>query len=316
MITLDKNYINTLKLSGTDTCLIFNGIFQEELSSKQIAITHNQNNIKINLSSKNIQPIHLLLLSSQNSSQKLTITIPANSNISIIEEHINLINEPYTNTHQLEIITENHSLLNYYKLQTLDEKITFKAQTNIIQKQNSKVITHTLTKGSKNNTQDKLQVSLIEQNANYYANGIVTLNNTQQLDYTMQIEHLAANCTSNVLFKGIIDNQAQGNFNCLVKIPPHITKTVTNVTNKNLLLSENAVMNTSPQMEIYNDDIICTHGATVGQLDQNALFYLCSRGISQKQATKLLITAFIKEITETFADYCIPKITSSLNYEC
>jgi Fe-S cluster assembly protein SufD len=118
----------------------------------------------------------------------------------------------------------------------------------------------------------------------------------QLIDNHTRIDHAKPHCTSHELYKGILDEQARGVFNGKIYVHQDAQKTDAKQTNKTLLLSEDAVINTKPQLEIFADDVKCTHGATIGQLAEEAIFYLRSRGIGQEDARSLLTFAFANDI--------------------
>ena len=117
-------------------------------------------------------------------------------------------------------------------------------------------------------------------------------------DTHSRIDHAQPHCASRQLYKGILDDQARGVFNGLVLVRRDAQKTDAKQTNKNLLLSEDAGVDTKPQLEIYADDVKCTHGATIGQLNDDSIFYLRARGIGEDTARRMLIHAFAGEIIE------------------
>lgn len=295
----NKNYINLV---------ILNGIYKTELSDKYNELIFDKQSLKIPQNKKIEKPIHLLFITSQDCDYSIDIVAEEHSCFTVIEEHTSLENLSYTNNIKINITAKKNSEITYYKLQNENLLAVHFAQTKIKQKQNSKVSSGFIGRGSKI-AKDNLHVELAEKNASYNAIGIISLLDTQLLNYQMRVEHLAPNCMSNILFKGIINDKAIGDFKCLIVAHPGAFKTETHVTNKNLLLSESAVMNAAPELEIYTDDVICTHGATVGQLDPDALFYLRSRGLSKNKSTELLTTAFTQEIIDQFAEYLKPKIT-------
>jgi Fe-S cluster assembly protein SufD len=129
-------------------------------------------------------------------------------------------------------------------------------------------------------------------------NGLYMLDGTQHIDHQTRIEHAAPNCASREVYKGIMDDASHGVFNGKVYVRPEAQKTDGKQTNNNVLLSETAQADTKPQLEIYADDVKCTHGATVGRLDDVALFYLRSRGIGLEQARTLLTYAFAADVLE------------------
>ena len=120
----------------------------------------------------------------------------------------------------------------------------------------------------------------------------------QHLDNYMHVEHAAPHCGSRQFYNGILDGHAQGVFHGRIVVHKAAQKTDAKQTNRNLLLSDDAQIDTKPQLEIYADDVKCTHGATIGQIEDNALFYLRSRGISELEARKLLLMAFAEECVE------------------
>jgi Fe-S cluster assembly protein SufD len=130
-------------------------------------------------------------------------------------------------------------------------------------------------------------------------NGLYLLDGEQHLDVQTRIEHAQPNCYSRELYKGILDGASHGVFNGKVYVDPIAQKTDGKQTNNVLLLSERAQVDTKPQLEIFADDVKCTHGATVGRIDQTALFYMKSRGINNDLARRLLTYAFAAEVLET-----------------
>jgi Fe-S cluster assembly protein SufD len=127
-------------------------------------------------------------------------------------------------------------------------------------------------------------------------NGLYLLHGAQHIDHQTRIEHAVPNCTSREVYKGILDGNSHAVFNGKVFVRPVAQKTDGKQTNKNLLLSDGAKVDTKPQLEIFADDVKCTHGATVGRLDEIGLFYLESRGISAARARRLLTYGFAAEV--------------------
>jgi Fe-S cluster assembly protein SufD len=130
-------------------------------------------------------------------------------------------------------------------------------------------------------------------------NGLYMLDGEQHCDHQTMIVHAQPNCFSRELYKGILDGQSHGVFNGKVYVYPIAQKTDGKQTNNTLLLSERAQIDTKPQLEIFADDVKCTHGATVGRLDEQALFYMKSRGVSRDLARRLLTYAFAADVLET-----------------
>lgn len=145
---------------------------------------------------------------------------------------------------------------------------------------------------------NNLHIRLDDVNINSYLNGLYVLNGDQVVDNHTLVDHAMPNCYSNELYKGIIDGHATGVFNGKIWVRQDAQKTNAYQSNKNLLLSNEASMNTKPQLEIYADDVKCSHGATTGQLDDEALFYLRARGIGEETARALLNHAFAADVIE------------------
>ncbi len=126
--------------------------------------------------------------------------------------------------------------------------------------------------------------------------GLFLIDKMQHVDSYTVIEHASPNCTSNQHYKGVLDDMSTGAFNGKIHVHPDAQKTEAFQTNNNILLSDTAKMNSKPQLEIYADDVKCSHGATVGQLDKDALFYLQSRGISRDESRLMLMDAFAHDV--------------------
>jgi len=167
----------------------------------------------------------------------------------------------------------------------------------IRQEQDSKVISNTITLHG-GLVRNNMNVLLDGTGAENNTSGLFLTDKTQHVDNYVFIDHAKPHCTSNQLFKGVLDDSSTGSFNGKVLVSRDAQKTMAYQKNSNLLLTANAKMNTRPQLEIYADDVKCSHGATVGQLDQEALFYMRTRGISKEEARLLLMYAFAHEIVD------------------
>jgi Fe-S cluster assembly protein SufD len=145
---------------------------------------------------------------------------------------------------------------------------------------------------------NNLYLRLDGENINTYLNGLYVAGGEQVVDNHTLVDHATPHCFSSELYKGIIDDKAQGVFNGKIWVRQDAQKTNAYQSNKNILLSNDASMNTKPQLEIYADDVKCSHGATTGQLDEEALFYLRARGIGEAAARALLNHAFAADVVE------------------
>ena len=154
----------------------------------------------------------------------------------------------------------------------------------------------TLYNGTTRNT---TEVLLAGEGAEIRLCGMAIEDKNQHVDNHTTIDHAVPNCTSNELFKYVLDDQSVGAFSGLVLVRPGAQHTSSQQTNRNLCATRDARMYTQPQLEIYADDVKCSHGATVGQLDENALFYMRQRGIPEREARLLLMFAFVNEVVDT-----------------
>jgi Fe-S cluster assembly protein SufD len=147
-------------------------------------------------------------------------------------------------------------------------------------------------------------------------NGLFIGNDHQHLDNYMLVEHASPRCGSRQFYNGILDGQAHGVFHGRIIVHKDAQRTDAKQTNRNLLLSDDAQIDTKPQLEIYADDVKCTHGATIGQIEGDALFYLRSRGIDEVSARKLLLFAFASECLDRMKQGSVRKHVKGLINEC
>jgi Fe-S cluster assembly protein SufD len=189
--------------------------------------------------------------------------------------------------------------LSHYRYQYDTASNYYVNNTRIFQDANSTYSSYVLDTGGKsvrNNLYTYLKGS--NTNTNYYGGYLVS--GKQHIDNQTFIDHAMPHCESNELYKGILDDRSSGVFNGKVMVRPDAQKTNAFQQNSNLVLSPDAKMNTKPQLEIYADDVKCSHGATVGQLDEQSMYYLRSRGLNKGEAKRLLQFAFIAEVVESF----------------
>lgn len=313
MLNLNQSSIDKFRLPETTMLVILNGVYQPQLSNPTESSSFKDSILTIPKNTKINLPIHLLFLTTKNCKNSLKIIAEENSYTTIIEEYASLLKDKqYHHKIVTHITAKTNSEIVHYKLQFENtEQSTHNNQINIVQALGSKITRNFISKGAKL-FKEHLHIKLDGENASVNIKGINLLNEHQDMGHQIQIEHLKPNCTSHVLSKSIVDDQANNNFACRVIAHSSAAKTETHVTNKNLLLAEGAIANASPELEVYVDDVICTHGATVGQLDADALFYLRSRGIAKSMAIKILIAAFVQEITDQFAKYDRFKLTAGL----
>ncbi len=195
----------------------------------------------------------------------------------------------------MEVFAGENSSMEITKLQNEHNSMTDFSSLFIRQERNSRVRTSTVSLHG-GMIRNNLHVVLQGEGAENHAFGLFLMDRRQHVDNSVFVDHAAPHCFSNQLYKGVLDDQATGAFEGKILVRPHARKTEAYQVNKNILLTDEAKMNTKPQLEIYADDVKCTHGATVGQLDEEALFYLRSRGIPQYEARMLLMYAFAHSV--------------------
>ncbi len=237
------------------------------------------------------------------------VIVEENAEVQIIERHQSLTeNEVFTNS-VTEIFAAKDAIVDYYKVQNDRDNASLIDNTYISQKNNSVVRVHTFSFGGK----------LTRNNLNFYQNGeridsvlkgVTILGEKQHVDHHTLVHHAQPNCESHQDYKGIFGEKSTGVFNGKIIVDKIAQKTNAFQQNNNILISDKATINTKPQLEIFADDVKCSHGCTIGQLDEDALFYLQSRGIPKKEATALLMYAFANNVLESVR---IPELKTRIN---
>ncbi len=232
---------------------------------------------------------------------RIVIIAGENSNSTIFEEYriigegTNFVNS-VTNISMNQGSNIEHIILDDYAAETYHI-----ANIYAELKRDSNFISHNFSIGKKFARRD-FNIELTETGTNCDLNGLYFASDDGHIDHHTTIEHMKNNCTSNEHYKGILGGKAVGVFNGRIHVHPDAQKTDAIQNNQNLLLTDDAIIHTKPELEIYADDVKCTHGATVGQLDDNALFYLRARGLSHEDARRLLMRAYVGEIIEKIKD--------------
>ncbi len=220
-----------------------------------------------------------------------------NSQATIMESFSNLGEyESFTNA-VTEIVLEQRARVDYYKLQNNDENAYHVGTTQIQQARDSYFASYTFTTtGSM--IRNNLNIDLTDEGCETHMYGLYLLNGKTHVDNHTTVDHQQPNSFSNELYKGVLEDNSRGVFNGKIYVRQDAQKTNAFQSNKNILLSDNATVNTKPQLEIWADDVKCSHGCTTGQLDEDALFYLQSRGLARDRARALLLYAFATEVLE------------------
>lgn len=247
-------------------------------------------------------PVHLLSLVL---GKDELITHPHNlfvldqqSKLEMVEEHFSLADQPYMINRVTTINIGKNAKLNHCKIQQEGKQAVHMAHMFIYQQQNSHASFVNFSIGSQF-ARDDLIIKLKEPGADCYTSGFYHLRgDNQYIDNHIDINHDAPYSHSGMLYKGIIENNAKAVFNGRLCVEKNAQKIVAYQANHNLLLSNEAEVYSKPELEIYADDVKCKHGATTGQLDQEALFYLRSRGIKHEEAVSILLQGFAEDIIQ------------------
>lgn len=245
------------------------------------------------------KPVELLFVSTDHGHEVMTqprnlVVVEENAEVTIIERHQSLSASPVLTNTATEIFALRDSRLNYYKIQNDNENASLIDSTSVKQYRNSSVNVGTFSFGNKF-IRNNLNFFLEEEHTESTLDGITIISEGQMVDHHTLVDHKVPNCYSDEMYKGIYDANAKGVFNGKVMVHPHAQKTNAFQQNNNVLLTDKASIDTKPQLEIYADDVKCSHGCTIGQLDDEALFYMMSRGIPEKEGKALLLYAFAND---------------------
>lgn len=248
------------------------------------------------------KPIHILYLMKPNFSFAMTQTrhlifLGENANAALLEEYYGIHPITYFNNIVTQINVGASANLVFYKLQEENDYSFHIANTQIRQARNSQVTTCHISLGGVLGRED-LNYALEGHNASCQSLGFYHSKGVQHIDNHTRIDHSIDGCASQQIYKGIISDKSRAVFNGKIFVHPEAKKTIAHQINKNLVFSNEAEVNAKPELEIYNDDVNCTHGATVGQLNKESLFYLRSRGIDRATAEQMLGCGFASEIIE------------------
>jgi Fe-S cluster assembly protein SufD len=245
-------------------------------------------------------PIHLVFLSEPVcgptvSHPRTLVIVEAGSQAHIVETYVGTAGELYFTNAVTEVVLGDGAVLDFSKLERESDAAFHVATTEVSQGRDSSFTSHSISLGGALARHD-LNVRLDAEGAGCTLNGLFIGSGTQHLDNHTLIDHAKPHGTSRELYKGIMDGHSRGIFNGKIIVRPDAQKTDAMQTNKNLLLSKDALVNSKPTLEIFADDVKCRHGSTIGQLDDAAMFYLRSRGIEEKEARDLLVYAFASDV--------------------
>jgi Fe-S cluster assembly protein SufD len=286
----------------------------DSITSLNTAFSYEGAYIKIPKSKVAEKPIQIVHFSTGNEAALMLqprnlIVVEENANVQIIERHQSLTSNPVLTNSVTEIFVGKNALMDYYKIQNDAGTASLIDNTYISQEASSNASVHTFSFGG----------LLTRNNLNFYhkgehidstLKGITIIEGKQHVDHHTLVHHSQPNCESHQDYKGIYAEKSTGVFNGKVYVDKIAQKTNAFQQNNNILLDDKATINTKPQLEIFADDVKCSHGCTIGQLDEDALFYMRSRGIPEKEAKALLMYAFANNVLESVK---IPQVKSRIN---
>ena len=281
---LNRTYTSSDGLLSLNSLLFLDGLFVFVPKNKALAFP--------------LQLINLLIANNDLfTTQRNLVVLEENASATLVSCDHTLSSVPYLSNVSTEIFAGRNASLNLTTLQNFNNKTTAVTTTNIHQERDSRVQSVILTLHG-GTVRNNFNIKLNEEGADNQTHGLYLPDTNQRVDNSVFIEHIAPHCTSNQLFKGILDDASQAAFTGRIYVARDAQKTSAYQKCSNLLLTDQARANARPQLEIYADDVKCTHGATAGQLDDEAMFYLRSRGIGLQEARFLLTFAFAYEVTQ------------------
>ncbi|MBF2708993.1 Fe-S cluster assembly protein SufD [Flavobacterium soyangense] len=249
------------------------------------------------------KPIEIMYFSTGNEAALMVqprnlIIVGENSHVQIIERHQSLNENPVLTNSVTEIFAQKRAIVDYYKIQNDNNEANLIDNTYVSQKQESHVSVHTFSFGG-NLTRNNLNFYHFGERLTSTLNGITIIGDKQHVDHYTLVHHAAPNCESFQDYKGIFSDNSTGVFNGKVYVEKEAQKTNAFQKSNNILLGNKSTINAKPQLEIFADDVKCSHGCTIGQLDETAMFYMQQRGIPKKEAKALLMYAFSNAVIES-----------------
>jgi len=251
------------------------------------------------------QPIHLVFISAPTVSgdagavvhPRVLVVAEEGSHVCLIQDHVCVGNATGMSNPVTEIHADANAAVDFVLLQREPDHRFHVSNLAVRQERSSRVSAHTLALGGALVRNDA-SVLLADEGAECDLHGLFVAGGRQRIDNHTTVDHAVPHCTSRELYKGILGGSARGVFRGRVIVRPDAQKTLASQSNPNLLVGRHAEVDTKPQLEIYADDVKCSHGSTIGQLDPDALFYLRARGIGESRARDLLTRAFALEILD------------------
>lgn len=251
------------------------------------------------------QPLELIYVSSLDGAGIAGVSYPRNlivvgdeAQVTVVERYVGVARDPYLTNAVTEMVGGAGAHIDHYKIQQEGKLAFHLGSLQVRQGRDCHFSSHAITLGGKLSRNDVTTV-LSDQGCDTTLNGLYLVGGQQHADSQTSIDHACPHGTSRELYKGILSDQATGVFNGRIIVRPDAQKTSARQSNKNLLLSDEAQVNTKPVLEIYANDVKCNHGATIGRLDEQQLFYLRSRGLGEPEAKGLLTYAFASDVVDS-----------------
>ncbi|WP_395046944.1 Fe-S cluster assembly protein SufD [Flavobacterium sp.] len=326
-----SSFLSSTSHDGLDVCLMSSGLNkpkykmyideyfnkiaskEESLTSLNTAFASEGAYINIPKSKVVEKPIEIIYFSTGSEAALMVqprnlVIVGENAHVQIIERHQSLNDNPVLTNSVTEIFAQKRAIVDYYKIQNDVQTANLIDNTYIAQKQESHVSVHTFSFGG-NITRNNLNFYHQGERIDSTLKGVTIIGDKQHVDHYTLVQHATPNCESHQNYKTILDGSSTGVFNGKIFVEREAQKTDAFQKNNNILLSDKATINAKPQLEIFADDVKCSHGCTIGQLDENAMFYMQQRGIPKKEAKALLMYAFTSEVTGSIK---IPELRSKI----
>lgn len=244
-----------------------------------------------------VEVIHLTMTAGAAVFPRTLVVAEPESRITVVEHHVGLTDAPYATLPVVEVAVGRNAAVEHVLWQDDAASAVHAATVAVRQDRDSRFASHVLTLGA-GLARNDLGVGLAGEGAECTLDGLYLVFGSRHADHHTRVDHWKPHGTSRELYKGVLDGQATGVFNGKVIVHPGAQKTDAQQANHNLLLSPDATADTKPELEIYADDVKCAHGATVGRLEEERLFYLRSRGLPEQAARDLLLRAFARDVTD------------------
>lgn len=259
------------------------------------------------------RPVHVLHVSTDEGSPlflnpRNLIIVGQSSDAKVIEHYVSLSQSVYFSNVVTEVVCGEDANLEHYRLEFESQKAFNFSTLRVNQQKNSNIASHSILHGGAI-VRNNVHPVLAGEGCNSDIYGLFISEGRQHMDNFMRVEHASPHCDSRQFYNGVLDGRSKGVFHGRILVHEGAEKTDAKQTNRNLLLSDTAQIDTKPQLEIYNDDVKCTHGATIGQMDEEALFYLRSRGVPMRKAKIIMLRAFTNE---TFEHMSISSVREAL----